>query len=203
MYRQSLSLRHLFILLGISAKFFCTFFCYSSLKYFKPRFMSLTSPHPLWTSAGSSPANIAMATVQAQMLSGRFRTGSLCRHWSQNKSGLCLLPATHLDVVEDIPHILRDCDALDETRLALQEFTKKFCESIPHPIANLILSQTDLSSPTFCQFLLDCSSLPCIIRASQEYDRDSVYHYTFAVTRTWIYSLHRERMKLLGRWKIL
>jgi len=47
---------------------------YSSLTFFKPQFMSLTSPHPLWTSAGSSPANIAMATVQAQMLSGRFPT---------------------------------------------------------------------------------------------------------------------------------
>ena len=45
-----------------------------SLTYFHPQYMSLTEPHPLWTSAGSSPAKIAMATVQAQMLSGKYRT---------------------------------------------------------------------------------------------------------------------------------
>ena len=45
---------------------------YTSLSYFKPRFMSLSSPHPLWTTAGSSPAIVSMATIQAQMISGRY-----------------------------------------------------------------------------------------------------------------------------------
>ena len=53
------------------------------------------------------------------------------------------------------------------------------------------------------QFLLDFSALPCIIRATQEYDKITIHHYAFTVSRTWVYSLHRKRMKLLGRWNIL
>ena len=46
-----------------------------SLKSFNPSFMSLTAPHPLWWTAGSSPSKVAMATtIQAQMISGRYRT---------------------------------------------------------------------------------------------------------------------------------
>ena len=78
-------------------------------------------------------------------------------------AGLCILPSAHPDAVEDIPHILRDCDALDDTRNDLIEFTKRFCETVPQHIADLIMMLTNVSSPEFCQFLLDCSTLPCII----------------------------------------
>ena len=50
----------------------------SSLKYFKPSFMSLTRPHPLFTTEGSSPYEVAKARVQALLLSGRYRTEVLC-----------------------------------------------------------------------------------------------------------------------------
>ena len=53
-----------------------------SLAHFKPEYMSLSSPHPLWLSAGTSPYEVIKATVQATMLYGRFRTEKLCRHWS-------------------------------------------------------------------------------------------------------------------------
>ena len=151
----------------------------------------------------SSPSNIAMAIVQTQRLSERFPTERLCRHWSQNKSGFCLLPSTHLNVVEDIPHILQICDALQDTRNYLLNFTKKYCENVPSPLLDLIMSLTDPSSLTFCQFLLDCSSIPSIIRVTQDYDRATVFHHTFKITRTWVYSLHKRRMQLLGRWNIL
>ena len=175
---------------------------YSSLPFFKPQFMSLTSPHPLWSSAGSSPANIVMATIQARLVSGRFRTERLCRHWSKNKLGVCLLSPTCRNSSEDVPHFLQVCVALHETRLMLHKFTRKYCENIPSYISDLILSNTDLSSQEFCQFLLDCSTLPDIIHATQEHDAATVYQHCFAVTRTWVYSLHKKRLKLLGRWKI-
>ena len=162
--------------------------------------MSLVSPHPLWTSAGSSPSKIAMATIQAQLLSGRYRSESLCRHWSNNRMGSCLLSHSHQDVLEDVPHILKDCDALLDTRLKLHSYTREYCRDIPTYLSNLILPLTNISSPTFCQFLLDCSVLPEVIRATQEYDAATVYHHTFTVSRTWVYSLHKKRMMLLGRW---
>ena len=42
-----------------------------SLVYFKPNFMSLARPHPIWMSSGCSPYEVKKATVQARMLSGK------------------------------------------------------------------------------------------------------------------------------------
>ena len=50
------------------------------LKYFKPNFMSLVSPHPIFLSAGSSSYEVTKAGVQALFLSGRYRTEKLCRY---------------------------------------------------------------------------------------------------------------------------
>ena len=36
----------------------------SSLEFFHPNFMSLCSPHPIWTTAGSSSYQVAMSTVK-------------------------------------------------------------------------------------------------------------------------------------------
>ena len=83
-----------------------------SLQYFNPRFMSLKWPHPLWATVGSSPAKVAMATVQAQFLSGRYRTQHLCSLWSAHTSEFCQLSMTCLNQPEDVNHILRNYEAL-------------------------------------------------------------------------------------------
>ena len=62
-----------------------------SLEYFHPSFMSLHKPHPIWSTAGSSPSKVAMATIQAQMLSGRYRTQLLCSHWTPGSNKCCQL----------------------------------------------------------------------------------------------------------------
>ena len=53
-----------------------------SLSMFKAEFMSLSVPHPIWTSAISSNYEVRKATVQARMLGGRYRTCWLRMHWS-------------------------------------------------------------------------------------------------------------------------
>ena len=50
------------------------------LKYFHPAFMSLSAPHPMWSSA-RSPFEVRKAVVVARMMSGRYRTDHLTRHW--------------------------------------------------------------------------------------------------------------------------
>ena len=52
----------------------------SSLKYFRAEYMSLTRPHPIWSTCGSNPYEINKAVVQARMLSGRYVTDQLARH---------------------------------------------------------------------------------------------------------------------------
>ena len=171
-----------------------------SLKYFHSSYMSLTKPHPIWTSAGSSPAKIAMATVQARMLSGRYRTELLCSHWSNNKSGKCLISENCLDTTEDLEHILVSCDALHPTRLKLSDYTNTL--QCTHAIKHIIDKYCNPSSPSFCQFLLDCSVLPEVISAVQS-EGQFIHEILFNITRTWVYTLHKERMKLLGRWNFI
>ena len=76
-----------------------------SLEYFDPNFMSLVSPHPLWTTAGHSPSKVAMASVQASMLSGRYPIDKLTRHWSLKVSGYCTLHENCSNMMEDICHV--------------------------------------------------------------------------------------------------
>ena len=86
-----------------------------SLVYFKPSFMSLSSPHPLWTTA-KSPFEVRKAVITARMLSGRYRTDRLMRHWSRsNPEGFCRLPGCH-GKDGTLLHILLHCPALAETR---------------------------------------------------------------------------------------
>ena len=63
-----------------------------SLEFFKADYMSLCQPHPIWTTTGSFPFDVKKATVQARMLSGRYRTCWLRRHWSEDSTGHCQVP---------------------------------------------------------------------------------------------------------------
>ena len=171
-----------------------------SLSYFKPNFMSLTKVHPIWFTAGSSPSKVAMATIQARMLSGRYRTEYLCRHWSKNTSGFCLLYEACSSTEEHLPHILAHCPALQQIRNKMVNFTVNYCNGIPH-IGELVLRYLIPQHPLFCHFLLDCSTLPETIKLTQVHGKEVLYHL-FHITRTWCYTLHRERLKKLGRWNI-
>ena len=69
-------------------------------------------PHPLWWTCGSSPSAVRAATVQAKMLSGRYRTCWLRRHFGVGESGSCRLPGCGM-VQGDTAHLLSwECPAL-------------------------------------------------------------------------------------------
>ena len=172
-----------------------------SLQYFKPHYMSLTTPHPMVTSAGSSPYEVTKAGVQALFLSGRYRTEKLCRFWSNNHNGYCLGPqCSESKVVEDEEHILLHCKSLAATRNTLSEFTIHYAKLHP-TISKTLLTLTNPNHPQFTQFLIDCSVIPEVIALAQLYGR-MVLFPLFKISRTWCYSLHRDRLKFLGRWRI-
>ena len=154
----------------------------------------------VWKTAGSSPSKVVKATMKSLMVSGRYRTEYLCRHWSKNTLGSCLLSSSCKSTTEDLTHILLDCPSLQPTRDKLVSFTMDFCNQNPH-IGQLILCYMSPSHPMFCQFLLDCSVIPETISLTQIHGPETL-NYLFHVTRTWCYALHRERLKLLGRWNV-
>ena len=169
-----------------------------SLLFFHPKYMSLSSPHPLWTTAGSSPTQVSMASVQSLMLSGRYRTEGLCSHWSSNPDGFCRSSSSCNNTFEDITHILQDCLALAVTREKLSAFTTSYCEGKPE-VKKLIDVFCSPQRRHYCQFLLDCSVLPEVINAVQLHGQD-ILHHLFTISRMWCFALHRDRLKLLGRW---
>ena len=172
---------------------------HSSLLYFHPEFHSLNAPHPLWSTAGTSPYQVAMATVQAKMLSGRYRTERLMRFWTKNTQGVCLLPScADLNVHEDLEHLLVHCASLADTRAGLIDFNRTYSIDLTE-ICDIVSHYCNTSNPQFSQFLVDPSCLPQVITAAQLHG-EIVLHHIFRIARTWCYSLHRARLKLLGRW---
>ena len=167
----------------------------SSLAFFKPEYHSLSSPHPIWSSAGSSPYETKKAVVQARMLSGRYRTEKLRRHWSINQGGYCLLP-TCTQQCEDLQHILLLCPSLKEARDRVWAMWSNHLSDKPH-ISDCVHHYTKEQDDSHIQFLLDPSVLPHIISLTQEYG-NSVLQTLFYLTRTFCYSVHRARLKLLG-----
>ena len=161
-----------------------------------PQFMSLTKPHPLWVTAGSNPHEISKAVQQARFLSGRYRSFSLTRHWSaSNKEGFCLSP-TCKNARETTEHILVHCDAYLDCKRRLYAL---WLSTKTKAVLKLVLEALSSETSYLLQFILDCSVLPSVIRATQLFGQN-ILHELFYLTRSWCFSIHRQRMKMLGRW---
>ena len=174
-----------------------------SLVFFNPGYMSLMSAHPMIISAGTSPAKVAMATIQMQMLSGRYRTDSLMRKWRTDITGYCNLSPNCSNCLDDIEHLLQRCIALEPSRQKLLSFTEKYIINnyLHADIVAVIRNFCNPASPSFCQFVLDCTTNPLVICLVQHHGSNVVLTSLFDITRTWIFVLHRERLKLRGQWK--
>ena len=171
-----------------------------SLEYLKPSHLSLLSPHPIWTSLDGNPYQARAARIQALFLAGRYRSERLCRFWSGNSDGVCLLdPCNGEKLFEDIEHIILRCPALTEVRRRLFRFTTDYVLDKPvlKTICDAYLKTDDTS--TCMQFLLDCSILPLVITAFQDYGA-IIHFHLFKITRCWCRSLHHARLRLLGRY---
>ena len=174
----------------------------TSVPYFKPRFMSLSSPHPIWTSCGSSPFESRKAISACRMLSGKYLTDKLQRHWTQNREGLCLLPACAPPSEGSLEHILLHCTALAQTRARLQQLSRTVAQE-SHLLYEIITDVLNSdNNELVMQFILDSSVLPIVIRTTQlfgDHTRDRLLY----LGRTWCYNIHRERMKQLGHFNFM
>ena len=169
----------------------------TSIPFFKPEFMSLSSVHPIWTSCGSSSFESRKSVIACRMISGRYLTDKRQRHWTQNRAGYCLLPTCEPGTDGSLEHILLHCSALAVTRAKLY----KLCNTVAQEsnllstiITNILNSDNNKLK---MQFILDSSILPSVIRITQFYGiqtRDRLLY----LGRTWCYNIHRERMNQMG-----
>ena len=168
-----------------------------SLRYLRPNFLPLgTGPHPLWWTCQSSPSAVRAATVQAKMLSGRYRSCWMRRHWT-DETGECRLPGCGKSP-GDVAHLLSgECTALQPHQatalLHLQELLAPYPQILP-----IVLSALDADREASTTFILDPSTDPRVIVLCQQQGQGSVLGPLFRACRAWVWAAHRTRMRLLG-----
>ena len=168
-----------------------------SLHYFVAENWSLRSPHPIWSTAGSNSYECRKTSVLAKMISGRFRTEYLTRHWSSNKQGFCLAD-TCVEVVGDLEHLLIHCPALSAVRVRL--WNMFFSHSVKFPSFYNFLLCLEKSEPNVqLQFFLDPTAFPDIAELWELLGQPFINHLYY-LTRTYAYYLYRQKQILLGIW---
>ena len=169
----------------------------TSLCYLRLSFLPLgQGAHPLWWTCSSSPSAVRSATVMAKMLSGRYRSCWLRRHWTQ-ESGACRLPGCGF-LPGDVAHILSgECPALQPYLATTLQHLLDMLSPNPHllyPVMTALHGDRDAMT----SFILDPSTDPYVIRLMQHYGRVPVLKPLFQVSRAWVWSAHRARMRMLG-----
>ena len=117
------------------------------------------------------------------------------RHWSDNTDGFCLLPSCH-QVSDDLPHILLHCPSLQEAWDRVMLLWQDHLHAKPN-IANICRIYNAECDNEATQLLIDPSVLPETIALTQKYGNDAL-QTLFYLTRTFCFSLHKYRLKMLG-----
>ena len=132
----------------------------------------------------------------AKMLSGRYRSCWLRRHWTE-ESGGCRLPGCG-QVPGDTAHLLSgECQALQPHLATTLQHMLIMLAPNPHLLPPLMAAlQGDRESVT--TFFLDPSTDPCVIKLTQLYGEVPVLVPLFQAARAWVWCAHRVRMRLLG-----
>ena len=147
---------------------------------------------------GNNSYEVSKAIIQAKMLSGRYRTEKLQRHFYSSNTGLCeICPDKPIGSLE---HILIQCSVLEDIRSShfrSLENNENFSETSKFIISSAFNTSVELTM----RLLLDCSTLPDVIIAVQACG-DSILQEIFRFSRNWCFSIHKRRLKLQGRWKI-
>ena len=130
----------------------------TSLTYFKPVFMSLTSPHPLFSTCTNK------STCQGALISGRYKTAYLERHWSkENPDGFCVL-CPGLIKLDTLDQFILHCDALTAARTNVINYWQHY-SSKDDQFQNLLLTKLRATTETLMQFIIDpsvdCDVLIC------------------------------------------
>ena len=171
-----------------------------SLIFFQPKQMSLHRPHPLITTCGSNSYEVNKCVIQLKMLSGRYRSDSLLSNFHPSNSSQCQLACDSPESSGDLPHLLIHCSSLAYRRSVLFDYWKSLAAK--NPVCSSLVSQMiSASAEILIQFILDCSAIPEVASLVLIHG-DQHLALLFKMTRTFCYSIHRERLKLLNRWRV-
>ena len=160
--------------------------------------MSLTTPHPMFTTCGSNSYETNKSTCQAAIISGRYKTDYLARHWvKENPLGYCVL-CPGLEKLDTLDHFLLYCDSLNAARKNVLNYWLSYSNE-DDILRNLLALKLQEPTKILLQFIIDPSTDSDVIRGVQNnlIKLDEVYR----LTRTWCYSVHRKKLQLTGRFR--
>ena len=164
--------------------------------------MSLSTPSPLLTSCRGNSHEVRKATIQIRMLSGRYRTCWLRRHWSGDTSGACRVPGCSGDTPGTLLHLATgECPGLSGATQQATAHWADFVISHPH-LSPLLKEAAESDREAFLSFLLDPTTQPTVLALVQTHGQE-VIDQVCMLTRTWLYFQHRARFRALGLWDAL
>ena len=142
-----------------------------SLDLFRSEFMSLSRPHPIWTSAGASSYEVKKATVQARMLGGRYRTCWLRRHLSGDDSGTCKVPGCSNQLGTLLNIATAQCLGLHSAKVRAVAIWADFLKD--NQLLFPLIRDFSLGDPqVFLEFLVDPTTNPKVITLAQKYAKN-------------------------------
>ena len=148
----------------------------------------------MWNTAVSNPFECSKSTILAKMVSGRYRTDMLCRHWNNNRSGYCR--ATNCKQIPGtLEHLLVTCPALSSVRERLYQMWLE--KSVMFPVLHATI-QSVLSSaaPTIVQFVLEPLAFPSIFEEFLKLGNQFAQQLSY-LTRTFAFYMDRQYKNLI------
>ena len=114
-------------------------------------------------------------------------------NWDMSGARLCGVPGTLMHIAT------AECSGLESALLKAVTLWKYFLRT--NQILFPIIRDFSLGDPNiFLKFLLDPSTIPEVIYLQQLYPAETIIDKLCYMTRTWLYVIHKERLKLLGLW---
>ena len=165
-----------------------------SLKYFKPDLYSLTKAHYMWTTAASNPHECSKSSILSKMVSGRYRTDMLCRHWSDNRAGYCRAPTCH-SVPGTLEHLLVSCPALSQVRERLYCMMLEKSVMFP-PLHSTIREVLECSEEHIVQLILEPLSFPVVNHFAKLHGARFIAQLSY-LTRTFAFYIDRHYKQIL------
>ena len=169
-----------------------------SLKYFKPDLYSLTKAHYMWTTAASNPHECSKSSILSKMVSGRYRTEMLCRHWSDNRAGYCRAPTCHR-VPGTLEHLLVACPAISLVREGLYCMMLEKSVMFP-PLHSTIREVLESSEEQRVQFILEPLSFPVLNHFAKIHGARFIAQLSY-ITRTFAFYIDRNYRQILRHHK--
>ena len=136
------------------------------------------------------------------MLSGRYRTCWLSRHLSGDRSGHCCLPSCQQKQTPGtLEHILAECEDLQPARTRAFHLWSEYLKNNQMYIPIVHKYTIGTEKHHFIQFLLDCTVLSDVISLKQV-QGTGVFDPLLYLTGTFCFSVHKARLKILGKWNM-